>query len=64
MFRMMYKSTGMSPAFMENVHDRDEFLHYRELLAKSMGFTTEMVNDKLFLFSEGKEFGVYYADGK
>jgi hypothetical protein len=49
---------------MENVQDRDEFLRFRDLLAKSMGFTTETVNNKLFIYDEGKEFGVYYAANK
>jgi|TARA_R110000803_G_scaffold25982_1_gene61903 hypothetical protein len=49
---------------MENVQDRDEFLRFRDLLAKHMGFTTETVNNKLFIYDRGKEFGVYYADNK
>jgi hypothetical protein len=49
---------------MENVQDRDEFLRFRDLLARHMGFTTEIVNNKLFIYDEGKEFGVYYAADK
>ncbi len=62
MFRMMYKSTGFSPAFMEEVRDKEEFFRHRDLLATGMGLTTELVNDKLFLFDKGKEFGVYYVE--
>ena len=63
-YRMMYKTQGCGAAFMENVQDREEFLRFRELLAKHMGFTTETVNNKLFIYDKGKEFGVYYADNK
>jgi hypothetical protein len=59
---MMYKTQGMSPAFMEEVQDIEEFLRYRELVAKGMGFVTEIVNNKLFLYDKGKEFGIYYAE--
>ena len=62
MYRMMYKTQGMTPAFMEEVNDIEEFLRYRELVAKGMGFVTELVNDKLFLYDKGKEFGIYYAE--
>ena len=62
MYRMMYKTQGMTPAFMEEVKDIEEFLRYRELVAKGMGFVTELVNDKLFLYDKGKEFGIYYAE--
>ncbi len=62
MYRMMYKTQGMSPAFMEEVQDIEEFLRYRELVAKGMGFVTEIVNNKLFLYDKGKEFGIYYAE--
>ena len=62
MYRMMYKTQGMTPAFMEEVNDIEEFLRYRELVAKGMGFVTEIVNNKLFLFDKGKEFGIYYAE--
>ena len=62
MYRMMYKTQGMSPAFMEEVKDIEEFLRYRELVAKGMGFVTEIVNNKLFLYDKGKEFGIYYAE--
>ncbi len=58
----MYKTQGMSPAFMEEVQDIEEFLRYRELVAKGMGFVTEIVNNKLFLYDKGKEFGIYYAE--
>ena len=64
MYRMMYKTQGCGAAFMENVQDRDEFLRFRGLLASHMGFTTETVNNKLFIYDEGKEFGVYYAANK
>jgi hypothetical protein len=47
---------------MENVKDKEEFFRHRELLATGMGFTTELVNDKLFLFDKGKEFGIYYVE--
>lgn len=62
MYRMMYKTQGMTPAFMEEVNDIEEFLRYRELVAKGMGFVTEIVNNKLFLYDKGKEFGIYYAE--
>ena len=62
MYRMMYKTQGMPPAFMEEVNDIEEFLRYRELVAKGMGFVTEIVNNKLFLYDKGKEFGIYYAE--
>ena len=62
MYRMMYNTQGMTPAFMEEVKDIEEFLRYRELVAKGMGFVTELVNDKLFLYDKGKEFGIYYAE--
>ena len=62
MYRMMYKTQGMTPAFMEEVKDIEEFLRYRELVAKGMGFVTEIVNNKLFLYDKGKEFGIYYAE--
>ena len=62
MYRMMYKTQGMTPAFMEEVNDIEEFLRYRELVAKGMGFVTELVNNKLFLYDKGKEFGIYYAE--
>ena len=62
MYRMMYKPQGMTPAFMEEVNDIEEFLRYRELVAKGMGFVTEIVNNKLFLYDKGKEFGIYYAE--
>jgi len=62
MYRMMYKSQGSAPAFMEEVKDIGEFLRYRELVAKGMGFATEIVNEKLFLYDRGKEFGIYYAE--
>jgi len=62
MFKMMYKTAGCGPAFMENVKDREEFLRFRALLAESMGFTTEQTNNKLFIYDKGKEFGVYYAE--
>ena len=62
MYRMMYKTQGMSPAFMEEVQDLEEVLRYRELVAKGMGFVTEIVNNKLFLYDKGKEFGIYYAE--
>ena len=58
----MYKTQGMTPAFMEEVKDIEEFLRYRELVAKGMGFVTEIVNNKLFLYDKGKEFGIYYAE--
>ncbi len=58
----MYKTQGMTPAFMEEVNDIEEFLRYRELVAKGMGFVTEIVNNKLFLYDKGKEFGIYYAE--
>lgn len=64
MYRMMYKTQGCGAAFMENVQDRDEFLRFRQLLANHMGFTTEKVGNKLFIYDKGKEFGVYYADNK
>ena len=62
MYRMMYKTQGMTPAFMEEVNDIEEFLRYRELVAKGMGFVTEIVNNKLFLYDKGKEVGIYYAE--
>ena len=62
MYRMMYKTQGMTPAFMEEVNDIEEFLRYRELVAIGMGFVTEIVNNKLFLYDKGKEFGIYYAE--
>ena len=62
MYRMKYKTQGMTPAFMEEVKDIEEFLRYRELVAKGMGFVTELVNAKLFLYDKGKEFGIYYAE--
>ena len=62
MFRTRYKTQGMTPAFMEEVNDIEEFLRYRELVAKGMGFVTEIVNNKLFLYDKGKEFGIYYAE--
>ena len=62
MYRMMYKTQGMTPAFMEEVNDIEEFLRYRELVAKGMGFVTEIVNNKLFLYDKGKEFGIFYAE--
>ena len=62
MYRMMYKTQGMTPAFMEEENDIEEFLRYRELVAKGMGFVTEIVNNKLFLYDKGKEFGIYYAE--
>lgn len=64
MYQMMYKSTGCSPAFMEKVRDKEEFLRFRALLAESMNFQTQMVKGKLFIYDKGKEFGVYYADDK
>ena len=58
----MYKTQGMTPAFMEEVNDIEEFLRYRELVAKGMGFVTEIVNNKLFLYDKGREFGIYSAE--
>ena len=45
-----------------NVKDKEEFFRHRELLATGMGFTTELVNDKLYLYNKGKEFGIYYVE--
>jgi hypothetical protein len=64
MYRMMYKTKNAAPTFIESVKDKEEFLSHRALLAQNMGFVTEIVNDKLFIYDEGKEFGVYYGDDK
>ena len=62
MYRMMYKTQGCGAAFMEDVRDKEEFFRHRELLATGMGFTTELVNDKLYLYDKGKEFGIDYVE--
>ena len=64
MYRMMYKTEGCGAAFTENVHDKDEYLRHRALLADHIGVTTEIVNGKLFVYDKGKEYGVYYVDGE
>lgn len=64
MYQMFYQPINGEKKLVDTVQNRTamhEFLDLREQLAKAMDFYTKKEGDKLILFDNTKQVGVYYA---